>query len=216
MKTQWKRIICISLMVILVIGCCSTVSFGATKTKTMKVYSECVKIDNMVYCIAPDGLYKVNLKNKKKTRLVKISYPAYENYEWIKYYKGYIYGYFTSIDDYSALKRVRKDGKNKTLLAYFYTYDTTCAISKNKVYYRYSYYDKNDNEKFAKRKMNLNGKKKKKTSIKAKNKYLHTNNKYYRIKTIELDDGYTNYYLKTKSGGMIYLTSVNWDEEEVR
>ena len=211
MRRSFKRVLCIGLMVIMVMSCCSTASFGATKSKTMKLYDECYKSGNIVYCIAGDGVYKVNIKTKKKTCLSRFEYPEYQGYTGIRLHKGYLYCLFSCLDYDEGIDRIKVTGKKKIkTIVEVEGDDLTFAISKKKIYYRYY---SAISDKYLKKKMKLNGKKKVKTTIKAKNVYRHTNNKRYRVRGRELDDGGYEYYLTTKKG-IIHLTTVYYDEDD--
>ena len=165
-----RRIIIVTLIAVLCIGCLTAASFGATKKKKETLYNVYVK-GKYAYCGAYGGVYKVNLKTGSAKKLVAITdcYNAD-----LTYYKGYIYYIYS--DNIRSICRVKTSGKNNKVLAKGFEF----AISKNKIYYVTPkgghYHGKKLN-----RKMNLNGKHKKSTKYKAVNKYKMSNKKGYKI-----------------------------------
>lgn len=202
MNKTYLRILCLTLTITLVAGCFTTVSFGASKTKKMTVYSNCIKSGKMVYCATGSGVYKVNVKTKGKKKLC----GGY-NVGCLKLYKGYLYFTNTADSGASNIWRVKTNGKKKKKLANGGRY----AIKGKRIYYYGESYDKyGDIKKTFKRSMKRNGKNKKKSKYKVKNTVKKTNKKGYKIvytyKFDENDNQVVRYYLKTPSK-KIYLSS---------
>ena len=212
-----KRLTAIILITTLILGCFTVVSFGASPKKKMTVYDEVLKKGNTVFCVATDGIYKVDLKTKNVNCLVKEpDFDIIGSPKSMKFYKGYLY--FTrggAVQD--RLYRIKPNGKGKKSLASIY-YDY--AISKNKIYYESYNFDK---EKTTRRQMKLNGKSKKSSKYSVRNKCKKTNAKGYSIyhqnngTVTEYDEGEPYYvskhtdYLKTP-GGLIQLCTYTTEE----
>jgi hypothetical protein len=194
-------------------GCFTVVSFGASKTKKMTAYTQCIKDGNTVYCNTKGGIYKVNIKTGKKKTLVKFKYPAYESIEGMKLKKGYIYYSYSSLDDGAAICRVKTSGKSKKTLADFiWSSRPQFCVGKNKIYYK-SYKDY-DSSKVVKKKMKLNGKSKKKSSYNVKTKYKATNKSGYRVVEVwQSDSDICKYYLRKPNGKKIFLQKINYEDE---
>ncbi len=208
-----KRLVCLGVMLTLVLGCFTTVSFAASsKTKKMTAYTECVKSGNYVYCNTPSGIYKINIKNNKKSRIAKVGYPSYEGFAGMKLKNGYIYYSYVGMEGEMALYRVKTNGKSRKELASFYDgYEDgpQFAISGKKIYYK-GYSNYGCTKKF-KKKMKLNGKSKSKSSYNVKTKYAKTNKSGYRVVN-KGNDETTKYYLRKPNGKKVYITTVTWDE----
>ena len=174
-----RRIVSLLLITVLVFGCSTTVSFGASKKKKMTVYYQVCKVGSIAYCCTGGGsegggLYKVDLNTGK-------SITVYDDViceaGGMKAYKGYLY--FIDYGDISGdLYRVKiSDNKVKRLASVVNEY----AISKKKIYY--VSYGGISSSKEKKRVMKLNGKVKKKSSYKVANKYKASNAKGYYIQS---------------------------------
>lgn len=171
--------------------------YAASKTKKMTAYRNTLKAGNIVYCTNGITIYKVNLSNSsvKKLTTSKIGYTTY-----LKKKGNYLY--YLEMTQYGAGCRISrinlKTGKRTTLAK---NTGPEYAISGKKIYYRYAKVTDND-FKYYKRVMKLNGKTKKKTKYKASiNSKLTNANGYKVIADLDPDDWsrveYTNYYLKT-------------------
>lgn len=209
MKNVFRKSVCIFLMVVLAIGCCSTFSFAATKTVKMTTYEDCIKSGKYVYCNAPGAIYKVNVKKGTKKILAKTGNPIEQRVASMKLKKGYIYYSlvpFESFDSY--LYRVKKSGKSNKKLATVTSpmLDIDFAIKGKRIYY--SYYPDPEGDKVLTKKMKLNGKKKAEAKkYKVKTIYKKSNKKGYYILVKSVKENKNDYYLKTPSK-QIYLTSV--------
>jgi len=212
MKKSLYKCICVCLMVILAAGCCTTLSYGASKTVKMTAYTQCIKDGKTVYCNTPNGIYKVNIKNGKKKCILKVKYPSYEGYYGMKLHKGYLYLAYDALEDQVGLERVKTSGKAHKVLADYYATSEKLqfAVKGKKIYYK-GYSDYDCEKKFT-RKMNLNGKKKAKTKTTPKTKYVKTNKKGYKVFYKNNNDDTSTYYLKTPKK-TIKLCKVAWDEE---
>ena len=107
-----------------------TVSFAENESKMMPAYKAIIK-GKYAYCATVKGIYKVNLKNKKKKLLVKCSNYPFRAVGSLRLHKGYIYYLDGGTGIGASLCRVKTNGKNRKKLAVVYTY----AISKNTIYY---------------------------------------------------------------------------------
>lgn len=214
--TKKVRLATILAVVVALIFSSMTVSYAASKTKTMTVYTEVVKKGNYAYCAARNGIHRVNLKTGARKRIVKFNKdsPA-GGPSCMKLHKGYLYyeldGMMTQ-----GLYRIKLNGTGRKYLAEIWDY----TISKGKIYYTtYNY----KNDKAAKRVMSLNGKNKKKSSYNVKQRYKSTNATGYRVKTelkktekeyfneesCEVIEHYTE-YLTTPNGEKIKLCSYTY------
>lgn len=181
-----KRIRSIAVIALLLVFVFSStaMSFAASGTKTMTAYNEVIVKGNYAYCSASNGIYKVNIKTGKKMRIVKEDYVGDFIIEDMKIHKGYLY--YKVVYGMPALYRVKLSGKSKKFLA---DIEEVYVISGNKIFYR-------ELESNKKMQMDLNGKHKKKTSVKFKLKEKKSNKKGYRVKTVygkEVVD-YSDYY----------------------
>ena len=169
-----RRIVSLLLITVLILGCFTTVSFGASKKKKMTVYYQVCKVGDVAYCSSEHGLFKADLKNGK-------SITVYDEViceaGGMKEYKGYLY--FIDYGDISGdLYRVKiSNNKVQRLASVVNEY----AISKKKIYY--VGYANIEGSKVKKRVMKLNGKGKKKSSYKVANKYKASNVKGYYIQS---------------------------------
>ncbi len=202
------------LMLVMIAGCFTVVSWGASgNTKRMKVYEECIKKGNIVYCATDNGIYKVNIKNGKKTKLFKYSNgyngdPAWaRGIDCIKLHKGYLYYVLINSDLKMNICRVKTSGKARKHLASFYSGEF--AISGKRIYYK-GFRDWEYTKAF-KKKMKLNGKSKSNSSYNVKMKYAVSNAKGYRIVEKYIKSGLEKNYLKLPSGKVIYLETVDYD-----
>ena len=131
-------------------------AYVAGSTRLMKVYDS-IKSDNYVYCATFDGIYKINIKTYRITRLAARG-QGNEYLHALKKKGSYIY-YMANGPIYTNLMRVKTFGsKAKKILDGF---DTKAlegnAISKSKLYVT--------NGVGKERVMSLSGKSAKKTSV---------------------------------------------------
>lgn len=196
------------------------------KTKKMTVYDEVIVKGKYAYVSARLGIYKVNLKSGSARRIVKAEMPEFNRKpSGMKLKRGYLY-YFSgtgALND-DTLYRIKTSGKKNKRLADAQAY----AVGKKKIYY--ITYGLNP-YKYKKKQMKLNGKSKKASRYKVKNKYKKSNKKgYYVSSTLtatysnyeydEYGDYYLvttekyNYYLVTPSGKRIYLCSYSDEQVE--
>lgn len=202
-----KRLISILLVATLLLGCFTTVSFGASKTKKMTDYYEVIKSGKYAYCAAGSCLYKVNLKTKSKKKLAKI--PAYVTD--MKLYKGYIYFKGAEATG-SSLYRVTKNGKGLKRLG---TIDDHYAISGNRIYYEVYIEQWDDDYEIdysytCTYSMKLNGTDKRKdNSYKVIESHKRSNKKGYKINSVRKGDVQYKFYLKIPSGKKIYVHKEN-------
>ena len=201
MTTTMKRTGIILLM--LIVALAFTLEPSMAATKKMTVYSQVYKTGSTAYCLGDSGIYKVNLKTKAVKRIVKTT--RHSQPMNIKKKGSYIYYINFLPGDYSLCRVHIKTGKKKTLAYGVAGY----AISGKKIYYgKYNY----DTNKTSKRVMKLNGKNKKKTSIRGDFKEKKTNVKGYKIITQYPDEeGVSSKdWLKTPSGEKIYLGALKY------
>ena len=174
---------------------------ASSNVKKMTVYESVYKVKNTVYCACGAGVYRVNLKTSKVTRLIKNnSYKTGRYYGWMKYYKGYLY-YIKSNDDTClglyrikpSTKKIKALSKEMEIIGY--------ALSGNKVYIRIA---DDSLEKIYNRKMSLNGKNKKTTKVMPKMNIRESNSSGYEL--INAWNEYENkFYLQKPNGERIYL-----------
>lgn len=210
-----KRLIAVVIMLSLILGCFTTVSFGASSTKKMTAYNV-IKSGSNVYCAAHRGVYKVNLKTGSVKHLYnrdELNAAVNGGVYGMKLYKGYVY-FIVGGPMLDSLERVKSTGGKAKKLANMYD---GYAIKKDKIYY--SGYNTNKDKSY-KGVMKLNGKNKKKSKYKARTTFKETNSSGYYIDTVyegelwyEFDDydgdWYDTYteYLVTKDGRYFKLCS---------
>ena len=169
----------------------------AASTAKMTSYDQVIKSGSTVYCAGAEGIYKVKVKKGKvvsKKRLVDAeSFGAYSYYSGMKKKGKYIYTQSSSEGTLFSLVRVRtSNGKCKTLASANDKGEINYAIKKSKIYYKPSYGG-------AKKAMKLNGKNKKKTSVKPVMKHRKSNAKGYKVIMKEKGSRVIT-YLKTPKG----------------
>ena len=218
LNTRFVRMAAAVLMITVLIITMSAPQAQAAsgRTKTSTVYDQVIVKGKYAYCTAYRGIYKVNLK-KETSRILKKTGGLPEVYNSPRsmiLYHGYIYFDASSgTRSKEPLCRIKTSGKKYKYLANAETY----AISKGKIYYVPFGPGKN-------KQMKLNGKSKKSTRYKAKNKYKTSNKRGYYVErslvnttsSYEYDyygdsyisvDEYYNDYLVTPGGKRIYLCS---------
>lgn len=227
-----KRILSIFLIMTLFISMAAPMSFAASgKTKKSKVYTDCVKVGNNVYCnLDGDYIVKVNIKTGKKTKLFKTTDNSSYGVENMCYHKGYLYfcapksfNNFKYCDVGRVLYRVNvKTKKLKWLYNAKEDFDGSFkyAVSGKNIYTQYKKAVNDDFKlKMTRVKMKLNGKSKKNSKVKIKMTEKVSNKKGYRLirdkhefKNKDDEYGYITYYLKTPNKKIkigryfIYLT----------
>ena len=169
----------------------------AASSVKMTAYDQVLKSGSNVYCAGGEGLYKVKVKNGKvvsKKLLDKAeTFGAYSYYSGMKKKGKYIYVQSSSEGTIFGLIRVRiTDGKVKVLSSQNDKGQIDYVIKKSKIYYKGHYGGK-------KKVMKLNGKNKKKTSVKPVMKHKKSNAKGYSVIMTENDVKATT-YLKTPKG----------------
>lgn len=213
MKKYMKAVLSFMLALALTVGLAivpvTQPAYAASKkTYKMTAYDSIIKSKSTVYCSAGRNLYKVDLNTKSVKLIAETSFGAYQ----MKLKDGYIY-YADGGDITTALYRVKTSGTSKKFLNSIYKSFNTgyspYVIKDSKIYY----YGK-ENGKLKKR-MSLNGKKRKKVSgIKLKMTVKNTNAKGYEIVseyaymgegTWGEDTEYYDCYLHTPQGENIYL-----------
>lgn len=173
------------------------VSTFAVSKATMKAYDQVIKSKNTVYCAGAEGLYKVKLKNgqvaSKKILYRAETFGAYSYFSGMKKKGGYIYMQESTEGTPFYLCRVRTtSGKHKTLARLNDKGQVIYAIKGKKIYYR-------DADSTVKRVMKLNGKSKKKTSVKAVMKHKKSNASGYSV-IMKQKGSKVVTYLKTPKG----------------
>lgn len=206
-----KRITLILLTLVMIVGCFTTVSFGAGGTKKMRAY-DIIKSKNIVYCAGYDSIYRVNLKNGAVRKLYFDEAGVMDGGPYaLKLYKGYLY-FLDPFATGNSLCRVKAGGgKVKNMLNVF-----DYAIVKGKLFasgYNYINYNKNVNIV-----SKLNGKKVRKCKCRVKMLTdKKSNAQGYRINTVSngkgmSSEGYECYinteYLVKPDGTMIELGRV--------
>ena len=179
-------------------------AFAADKSKSvsMTAYNEVSKEDSTVYCIGYSGLYKVKLKKGKP-----VSKKRLDPYcgGQMKKKGGYLYYIATPASGlWSELRRVKiSTAKGKKLVGG--DGDLYYAIKGEKIYYRMV----DEYNRTTKKVMKLNGKGKKKTSVKAVTKVKRSNAKGYSVKSSESGDYMKDTLVTPK--GKLYLGKATWD-----
>lgn len=177
------------------------------KPKPFVVYEDVIVSGDNAYCGYPGGIKKVNLKTQSVKTLAKGSAEDSADLSAMKLKKGYIYYIDYLVEDFADLYRVKTIGGGKKCLA-------ACVgsymIRGSKIYYE-DQHDLYNNDRVYKKVMKLNGKTKKKTTVKAKMKWKKSNKSGYKIVTDnvyenqETYDAYADYYLKTPDGSKVFL-----------
>lgn len=184
MSKRKMRSISVIVLLLVFVFTSTVMSFAASGTKTMTAYNEVIVKGNYAYCSASNGIYKVNIKTGSKKRIVKEDSVGDFVINSMKIHNGYLY--YKIVYGMPALYRVKLSGKSKKHLADIYK---NYVISGNKIYYR-------DLESEKKMRMDLNGKHKKKSSVKFKMKEKKSNKKGYWIKDVYGEEviDYNDYY----------------------
>lgn len=184
MKTNIKkitRVMAVVMMMIVAVTFTAPESYAAGgKTKRMTVYNTYVK-GNYAYCSGDEGLYKINITTGAKVLLVDCSKEVIgSSISGIHIHKGYIY-YMKSQHNKTTdmLWRIKTNGKAKKKLGEVSYY----AVSKNKIYYSV---ESGSHGKFRNRQMKLNGKSKRSSKYKVRNKFKETNKKGYSVEIVTL------------------------------
>ena len=203
MKNRKKRFLA-GLLALMMVVAMVPGAFAAEKAKTvtMTAYHEVIKDGSTVYCVGYSGLYKVKLKKGKPVSKKRLDSRCGG---WMKKKGGYIYYVATPSGGlWSELRRVKiSTAKGKKLVGD--DCDLHYVIKGEKIYYRMV----DEYGRTTKKVMKLNGKSKKKTSVKAVTKTKQTNAKGYSVKSSESGD-YMKDYLKTPKG-KLYLGKAMWD-----
>ena len=203
----------LSVIVITAMTCVTDNAYAASKTKQMKVYTSVYKSGNTVYCCSTKGISKVNLKTGKVKLLKDAVYYYHHGFSDMKKKGKYLY-YFSEwswAGDTELYRLNTKTGKAKKIISGYknkkITYIENYVISGKKIYVSgYRSGEDMDRGKYVKLKMKLNGKSKKKTSVKAKMIEVETNAKGYTVEEVENSDGdIVTCYLRTPSGKKYYL-----------
>ena len=194
-----KRILICLMVIATAVAFMPTSTFAATNKVKMTSYTV-YKTGNTVYCAGDSGIYKVKIKNgkvKSKKKLVTTG-PHYYVYNLNK--KGdYLYFMRYTEGTPGYVCRVKTTGGSVKVLASM-TEVGDFAIKGNKIYYSYGDWDeRTDREIVVKKVMNLNGKNKKKTNVKAVKYNKHTNARGYKLKS-NVKGKYAIDYLKTPKG----------------
>lgn len=212
-KMKRNKIIVFLLVTALVIpfAIATNKVYAASEIKKMNSY-KCIKSGNTVYCVGFRNIYKVSLKTKSVN---KMKNPG--NYAGaIKLKSGFLYcsGNGQSAETGVIYRVDIKKNKYKTLAknVKFTTGTPGFVISKSNVYYTTIEFKRDGTTKYTNRVMKLNGKSKKKTTVKSKMTTKATNNSKYKVVkskayyTDDIDFPCYDYYLKTPSG-KIFLGS---------
>jgi len=192
-----KKLMMVVLALAVAVVCVPASALASPKVK-MTAYDGVLKSGNTVYCASPGwGIYKARVKNGK---VVKKKWLVKETVGWgegtfigpMKKKSGYLYFISFSDGTYTELNRVKlSTGKCKTI-----AYNVTAyAIKGKKIYAEIT------DPEYGKKSycvMKLNGKAKKKTSVKPAMKVKHRV-KGYSVKYKEKGK-YIKTYLKTPKG----------------
>ena len=137
-KKIFKRTLSLLLSFMLVFTALfSTTSFANSSLNsatTQKTMATSVKSGNYIYCCSGTGVYKVNIKTKKKTRLYKTKSPLISWVSDVCVYKGYVYfiAGTSGLDDcVTSIFRIKTNGTHLKNLG------TGCNVILygNKIYY---------------------------------------------------------------------------------
>ena len=199
-----KKIMITMMILAIAIAFMPTSTFAASgSTVKANAYKQVLKSGNTVYACGDAGIFKVTVKNgkaKKVKRLVKGDrYCALEHMQK----KGnYIYYHvMTNGTPYYLYRANVNNGKTKRLVYANDLGPISYAVKGSKIYYKAQYGKKY--------RMNLNGKNKKRTSVKPKMKVKKTNAGGYRVINKE-KNGYIYSYIKTPKGTKCLGKIVGW------
>lgn len=200
MKKKIISIILASMMVVTMLP----MQVSAASTAKMTAFNQVYKTKNIAYCAGVGGVYKVTLKNGKVKKVKKLFKGKVIDYDYgcaeaMKKKGDYLY--FMARNESAPGGRIYrvnvKTGKKKALTGFVY-YLVGYVIKDKKIYYSY---DVADDDAFYEevKSMSLNGKNKKKSSMKVSMNTKNSNAKGYYI--IEKEkDGYLKDYLRTPKG----------------
>ena len=201
-----KKIAACMMVMAIAVAFMPTSAFAASKSAKMTAYNQVFVSGSYAYCAGAGGIYKVKLKKGKKESVQRLydsecAFGPSAAVEAMKKKSGYIYSSSASQGTCAYLSRVKCSGgdvKDLGITGYAADY----AIEGNKIYF-YKYTDDDD---VVKRVMKLNGKNKKKTSVKPVTNERDSNKSGYRI-VIKKKGHYVKDYLKTPEG-TFYLGKV--------
>lgn len=202
MNMTIRKILVIIAMLAVAVSFYPTDTYASSKAVKSTTYSNTLKSGNYVYCTNAHRLFKVDLK-KKTVKVMATQKAGYIT--CMKIRKGYLY--YAEMSQYGAeclIYRINlKTGKKATLAR---NTSGDYAIKGKKIYYNHAQVINND-IKYKKRVMKLNGKSKKSTKYKVKMKTKMSNASGYLVVDDYDSDYYNdwtnetvNYYLKTPNG----------------
>ena len=193
---------------------CSMQVFGASNKKTLKVttYEDVIKSGNTVYVSGAGGIYRVNLKTSKVTKVFDLEEYAGSYVTDMKLYKGYLYFIIRSNMTGGSICRIKKNSKKMTFVASEAYMPDRYTFYKGKLYYGHINMDPNG-EDLKYKSCSLSGKNKKSAKVKITVKHKKTNANGYSgmstYKTAINDNDYEYYYgkdyLKKPDGKRIFL-----------
>lgn len=195
---------------------------AASKTKKMTVYTSVLKSGETVYCCSTKGLSEVDLETGEVTLMEDAEWYGYCGYTDMKKKGHYLYYFFegSSAISTTLYRTDLNTGKTQKLAEGTFDgkapYVTSYAISGNKLYVSGYYMGK---DKPWKRVMKLNGKSKKKTSVRAKNKEKKSNCTGYKVVEYGDIEEYetVDCYLMTPQGDRFFLGEAepeSYDDDE--
>ena len=168
------------------------------KSRKMKTYYQILKSGKYVYCSGDLALYRFNTKTKKVKILYKNSDPEEVVYGMKK--KGkYLYYIHTGPVKDTLYRSNVSTGSKKALIQSDSFSTPSYVIYGKKIYVKVTTIH-GESKRYS---MNLNGKKRKKTSMKPVMKSVRSNVKGYKTKTSENDQGLYDYLITP--GGHRYL-----------
>lgn len=204
-----KRIMSFFLVLLITVAFLPAEASAASGKVKMTGYNKVLKSGNVVYCAGAEGIYRVGVDTAGKVTGIKLLYWDESSGEYSYFYgmklKGkYLYAQYETEGTPYGLCRVHVvTGKCKELASVDCEGSVEYAIKGNKIYYKALGSKKG-------RVMNLNGKSKKRTSVRPKMTHKKSNADGYTVimaeheipcQDEEADEQYlVTTYLKTPAG----------------
>ena len=188
----------LTLILLIAVACAMMpmTASAASKVK-MKTYSDVVKSGNTVYCTSTLGIWKVKVTKSGKVKSKKWLLSPKKGYSFdIRHMKkkGHYLYYLAQFGGTSRLYRTNLSTGKRKLVAYDVV---QYVIRKNKIY---TVHFDIETEEYYNRVMKLNGKSKKKSSVRPVDKLKKSNAKGYSVISRKADNDYEKVYLKTPKG----------------
>ena len=214
MKKHIMKCVCLFMVMVMAFGCCTTMTFAKSKSIKTTAYEDCIIDGSNAYCLVGNAIWKVDLNTEAVTKVTSAG-SSNSVLEYLQLKNGYLYFVQDDTIDHPnkmRIYRVKKSGQSKKKLVAINNdnADLIYAIKGKKIYYTWQTGTDYEPIKTHKKKMNLNGSKKKGTSTKVKYKSKKSNKSGYKVfyQTQDYGTYYEDlYYLHTPQRDY-FITSI--------